>query len=415
MNTFIECKLLAVAKCWLLNAAGPREIPGECPPATVPWESPGPGDCDRLLDLARKNRMSPLLAVAPDHVLGGAWSIVRSRVDEDYKAALLESLGRLSAGVACCKAVEAAGVPVVGLRGAFDAVRWRGDAALGLSADVDLLVPAAFRCRALRALEGEGWRRRGRGPAWVDAVNHYHWTLVRADWPVACDLHWAMHHRYRLHAVDYAAICGRAVCCESTSGPWRGPTAEDAFLLACLRMERETPSFWKWPDPDGLFGLVRRGEMRRWFDAAAIVHRNTDRFDWSAVVRRAEAWNMADEVAVTVTWLEFAFALSLPDEVRDWAQDRCIYRASHGLTATCWWRTVSVRPEWDGVFAKVALPYLWPTDTQLGCRKGVALAASRVGHVVRASARLVGGAAVAAVGAIAGSCRQGSAAGVRSC
>ena len=167
--------------------------------------------------VARHHRLSPLLSITCNDTLPSALAEAFRR-DRVVTAARNMILGQ--AAEECLRALAAAGVPTIVLKGLDYETRLYRVAGARPTADIDLLVPDEKRRDAFGVLDRLGFEPRAAAPGFDDPDYHeVAWTRAGAE----VDLHMALAPLARC-AIDYRSIWAEAV-------PFRlGGT--DALVLA---------------------------------------------------------------------------------------------------------------------------------------------------------------------------------------
>jgi hypothetical protein len=152
-------------------------------------------DFDALLGFLVSHRILALVGVRlehlfPERVPERFGARVRERVDFNRHRGLLVS----HVTSTTCKALEAAGIPALPLKGTLLAEHAHGDVGLREApSDIDLLVEGNLMDEARSALESQGWHTYD-GIDWGAGLPHYHWRLsIDTPVPLGLELHWRIH------------------------------------------------------------------------------------------------------------------------------------------------------------------------------------------------------------------------------
>jgi Uncharacterised nucleotidyltransferase len=161
-----------------------------------------PGDT-RLVAVARHHRLTPLLSITCSATLPPtlAETFRRDRIVTGARNMIL-------GGVAeeCIRALAAAGIPTIVLKGLDYETRLYGSPAARPTADVDLLVPGEHRRRAFGVLDRLGFEPRPAAPGFDEADYHeVAWTRAGVE----VDLHLALAPLARCR-IDYVAVWNEA-------------------------------------------------------------------------------------------------------------------------------------------------------------------------------------------------------------
>jgi hypothetical protein len=162
-----------------------------------------PADDPVLVTMARHHRLSPLLSITCGNTLPAPLAETFRR-DRVVTAARNMMLGQVAEE--CLRALAAAGVPTIVLKGLdYEARLYRAPGARP-TADVDLLVPDEKRRDAFGVLDRLGFEPRAAAPGFDDPDYHeVAWTRAGAE----VDLHMALAPLARCR-IDYAAVWAAA-------------------------------------------------------------------------------------------------------------------------------------------------------------------------------------------------------------
>ena len=161
-------------------------------------------DDPALLAAARHHRLTPLLSITCGEALPGGLAETCRR-DRVVTAARNLMLGQ--AAEACIRALQAAGVPVIVLKGLDYETRLYGQGGARPAADVDLLVPQSRRRAAFEVLDRLGFEPRAAAPGFDDSDYH---EVAWSRGGVEVDLHMALAPLVRCR-IDYEAVWRDAV------------------------------------------------------------------------------------------------------------------------------------------------------------------------------------------------------------
>jgi hypothetical protein len=196
-------------------------------------------------------------------------------------------------GASLIRALEAAGVAVMLIRGAAAAATYYGDTGLRPMNDLDLLVPPDHIDDARRTAEAEGWRTVDGSPTWQrreraaavctdnGRVVRLHWTPSR-NLPIADDL--------------WQPMWQRAVQIPFLEAATMVPSAADFLVLACI---------------DG--ARANSGSLLRWITDVTVLLRAADP-DWDVVVSEARRYHVSLLVAEALRYLK-TFDVRVPRDV----------------------------------------------------------------------------------------------------
>jgi len=163
-----------------------------------------PADDPVLVAVARHHRLSPLLSITCGNTLAAPLAEAFRR-DRVVTAARNMMLGQVAEE--CLRALGAAGIPTIVLKGLDYETRLYRAAGARPTADVDLLVPDEKRRAAFGVLDGLGFEPRAAAPGFDDPDYHeVAWTRAGSE----VDLHMALAPLARC-GIDYRAVWRAAV------------------------------------------------------------------------------------------------------------------------------------------------------------------------------------------------------------
>jgi hypothetical protein len=169
-----------------------------------PRASALPADDPVLVAVARHHRLSPLLSIACGDTLPAPLAEAFRR-DRVVTAARNMILGQVAEE--CLRALAAAGIPTIVLKGLDYEARLYGAAGARPTADVDLLVPDEKRRAAFQVLDRLGFEPRAAAPGFDEPDYHeVAWTRAGAE----VDLHMALAPLARC-GIDYREVWRAAV------------------------------------------------------------------------------------------------------------------------------------------------------------------------------------------------------------
>lgn len=322
-------------------------------PAGSPAILAGP-DWEYLLRLASRHKVlgsldrglrnAPAGAVPPEVA-----ARLRSNVEGTVHRNLL--LGREL--VAILRLFEAAGVPVLPIKGPLWAVAVHDDLASRQFSDLDLLVREADVLRAIELLGTAGIvARNGLTPAlWGE------YALASEDGLLKVDLHWRLTPTAQRFPLAFDDLWRRRTSFHFLGRDVPHLGTEDLLLVLCLYIGKE---LW-WASLCYLCDL-------------AVLLRESPDANWGEVLRRAEAIGARRVTLLALALTCDLLRVSLPQGVwRDAAEERSVARLVPAVTrrilkdanavdwypshlAKCWWH-LRVRERWrDGVRPFLYLP-----------------------------------------------------------
>ncbi len=273
-----------------------RALPEGGAPLAARWRSALAGGDEReaeaLLDEAERHGLGPLVldALRASDLLPAP---LAARAARELAVARLRT-ARLEADLAAAlRALAAAELPAVALKGPLLARRLYPEPALRLSSDLDLLVTPAALERAVAALVAAGWHEPA-VPVQRHLRRHFaHLHLERPGGPLL-ELHFHIDAAVgrELPADVLLARARRAV----------GPQGAPAWVLA---PEDELVTL-------ALHALKHGFARLAWlYDLALFLRRGA--FDWPALAARARAWGVGSALALALARVRDRLGAPLPD------------------------------------------------------------------------------------------------------
>src|SRR5262245_11774648 len=184
---------------------------------------------DRLAEIARFHRLSPLLSAADD---GSLPPSLAERFRRDRLTTVAHNLVLGQAAEECVRALGADGVPTIVLKGLAYAASIYPEAGTRPMADVDLLVPNEERRKAFAVLDRLGFEPRAAAPGFDDADYHeVAWTRAGVE----IDLHLGLAPFARCD-IDYRAVWDSAVPFRLGTTDARALRADHAAAFHALHM-----------------------------------------------------------------------------------------------------------------------------------------------------------------------------------
>src|SRR5262245_35077635 len=184
---------------------------------------------DRLAEIARFHRLSPLLSAADD---GSLPPSLAERFRRDRLTTVAHNLVLGQAAEECVRALGADGVPTIVLKGLAYAASIYPEAGTRPMADVDLLVPNEERRKAFAVLDRLGFEPRAAAPGFDDADYHeVAWTRAGVE----IDLHLGLAPFARCD-IDYRAVWDAAAPLRLGSTDARALRSDHAAVLHALHM-----------------------------------------------------------------------------------------------------------------------------------------------------------------------------------
>jgi len=270
-----------------------EEDPGTEPPVDMEARGFSPGDWDAVIALATRHTLAPWLGTRLKSLGITPPDAVAEQLEDCYLANAAQNMRLFERLGAILRAFEAAGIPVVPLKGAWLARAVYSDAALRPMGDIDLWVPRARIDAARAVMEQLGYAARTRAArpqALQDALTG-ETQMWKADSPIV-ELHWNVfpgewiRHSAR---IDENAVWDRTVPAneEAVSAGGSGVrrlAPEDAVIHLCVHLAVNHQMSLM-----GLRTLVDLDSARRRWTV-----------DWDLVARRAREWRVAGAVWIVL-------------------------------------------------------------------------------------------------------------------
>ncbi len=268
-------------------------------------------DWEPVRQEAQRHRVLSPLFHALEHLLGTQLPTpVRNQIREHKRGLkirntfLVQELGRIN------QHLEAAGLPLLAMKGTVLARTVYGDLTARQSVDMDILVPRSQFSEVERALQDVGYEyaeKRKRLTGWRKTLSLHldgQWQFTRAKGPFHLDVHTrVMPPRYSFPAA-FDALWNRA---------------------QKVRLNDEV-SVWGFSPEDRLFSLCYHGVKNQWralkyvVDLAELIRTQPD-LDWANVVEYAERTRSTRVVRLGLSLSQGIMSASLPADIRNWVQD----------------------------------------------------------------------------------------------
>lgn len=197
------------------------------------------------------------------------------------------------------RAFDAAGIPVVALKGMHVATAVYGGIGNREMHDIDLLVPRDSLERAGAVALAHGY-----GPARplsiaIDVAESHHLASMSKG-RAQLEIHWNIVEPRRPYSIDPAPLLERSVSLTVPGARLRALAIEDLVLHLCAH----TAYSHRFE-----FGL------RSSCDVALLVERHGDAIDWATIVGRAEAWGWSRAVHLSLVLAVDLLGARVPAEV----------------------------------------------------------------------------------------------------
>ncbi len=193
---------------------------------------------------------------------------------------------------------QAAGVPVIPLKGPVLGETLYPHPALRPSSDLDLLVRHETLLPVDALLRGLGYRRVADAHSWDFDIAYDRATLYEGAAGVRVDLHWGLlsDPRYSWNEREGITVWDRTIRIRVAGEEALGLCPEDLLLYLAVHLAVH----------HGLAGLL-------WYwDLFLLLDRWGGRLDWQVVVERAFRWRVRTALYFALLGLEFVFGASAP-------------------------------------------------------------------------------------------------------
>jgi hypothetical protein len=217
-------------------------------------------------------------AVQPDRAAA-------EQLRERYVASAARSMGLFHEIGRILRALRAADVPVMPLKGACLAEAVYGDVALRPMADVDLLVKPVDMLRAVEILRTLGYDSDQPFDPIAEQRISQHMPLMRRRGAAAVEMHWTIvcpGCESRITAADLEGLWSRARSITVAGVPVLALSPTDLLLHLCIHVSTQHRF-------DG-------ANLRSFVDMAEVARRYVGEIDWDAFARRATRWRAAKGV-----------------------------------------------------------------------------------------------------------------------
>jgi hypothetical protein len=250
--------------------------------------------------LAAEQRVRPSVRAALMKQ-GGLYvpAAISSALDEQCRQIAMNMLARHGELIHIVRALAAADIPVIVLKGAcLGPLVYRDIAAREMN-DLDLLVPGERLQSAADVLLDRGYKPRKPFSVEADVTFRQHLSTFMKG-RIAVEIHWNVTQPGRAHTIDPGELWRRAVPMPIGSVPTLRLSLEDLLLHLCVH------SSYQHHFECGL---------RPSCDIAAMIREYRDRIDWDAVCRRSEQWRWSKGVYVALALSHRLVGADVPPEV----------------------------------------------------------------------------------------------------
>jgi hypothetical protein len=211
--------------------------------------------------------------------------------------------------------VQAAGVPVIVLKGAALAETVYGSLALRPMSDLDLLVHHEHVPLMAQVLEREGYALSSQllPPAYYQH-NHFHLPYRGRQGEVLVEVHWQLQETLGVQQPDLAEIWRGAVPARVAGVETLVMGCEELLLYLCLHLQKHGYyNRYLRTRPDAAAYILHGHGTNRllWFcDVWEVVQRYQAELDWPRVVAKARRWSIEGTVYCTLDLLARLFGPS---------------------------------------------------------------------------------------------------------
>lgn len=271
--------------------------------------------------------------------------------------------------------LQAQGIEVIVLKGAYLAQAVYRDAALRMMSDVDLLIHAEDRSRVHDLLAELGYRQES---VKTDAPELLHHDLyTHPDQPVSFEIHWTLVSQGAPFQIDIAGLWARAETIRIAGVQTRTLSPVDLVLYLCIHMTFQH--------------VCDHYCLRCLCDIQQVVEQRGAQLDWAIVSGRARAWGCERNAHLALLLAHDLLATAAPtaileslrpaqfdDRLAQWAAQRVLglvddragpWSANLGR----WHLTHGLADK-----ARVALRICFPSGPELARRAGVPSGSWRV-------------------------------------
>jgi len=230
------------------------------------------------------------------------------------------------------KALQAAKIPVMVLKGLYLLEHVYRDVSLRSMSDLDILLRKADIPKALPILEALGYQPTTYFDSHDENIDIKHVPpLLKGD-DLYLELHWALLEENEPFSIDTHGLWERAVPAHIAGIDVLALSLEDLVLHLCLHLAYQHHLQL------GLRGL---------YDIALVLGQQLAEVNWEAVTQRAKAWRAERVAALTFRLLELYFdtpipevvyehllSKPIPDEIFDQAREKLLSRKRDTFAAT---------------------------------------------------------------------------------
>jgi hypothetical protein len=275
-----------------------------------------PIDWLSFLGRAEFHRVAPLLhKTLPQLGNGFVPAGVREVLSRSYYAWTAKNLHLFGALRQVLRALQAAGVPVIVLKGAALAEVVYGSLALRPMSDLDLLVHREHLPLIHMVLEREGYALPASllPPAYYHQ-NRFHLPYRSHQGNVLVEVHWQLQEALGVQQPDLAAIWREAVPARVAGVETWVTECENLLLYICLHLHKHGYyNRYLRTRPDAAAYILRGQGVNRllWFcDLWEVLQRHQEELSWPCLVDKARRWGIEGTVYCSLDLLERLFGPS---------------------------------------------------------------------------------------------------------
>jgi hypothetical protein len=288
----------------------------------VATETLAPADWDRLITLAHRHNVAPLLYARLNKRGVTAPPEITERLHHVYLASATRNVRLFRAVANILNALRSANIPVIPLKGACLAEAVYDNIALRPMGDVDLLVRPGDLAQALEVLRGLGYV--ASHPFDMESVRQvaHHMPQLSKPGEVTIELHWTIVNpcrNIRFDDRDLEGVWSRAMPVKIGGVDALMLSPMDLLWHLCLHASVQHRF-------DGI-------GLRDFWDMALVIRRYADEIDWEQFARRVNQWGMANGVYFALKLAEEWTGVAVPE-----ATMRSLMPAAPDEAAIAWAR-----------------------------------------------------------------------------
>jgi len=265
----------------------------------VATETMGEADWRRIVALAQKHSVAPMLHVRLKERGITPPPAIAEQLRQIYLASATRNLRLFQELGDILRALQAANIPVIPLKGAWLAEAVYGNIALRPMSDVDLLVKPKDMIAALDVLRALGYASEYSFDPFTEQAISQHMPRMFKPGGLKVEMHWTtMNPRYRAQFDhdDLEQLWSRANPAIIRGVPVLTLAPIDLLLHLCLHASVQHRF-------DG-------AGLRNYLDIALLIRQSGDAIDWTQFTARANRWGIANGV-----WLALQLAQEWTDVV----------------------------------------------------------------------------------------------------